>query len=159
MPLSTADLYDAHPERAQVTEGRWLALGRRRAFAGEIRTVKCHEDNVLVRRALEEAGGGGVLVVDGGGSLRAALLGDNLAGAAVRNGWSGVVVYGCVRDRAAIDRLDLGVRCLATTPRRSAKKGFGERDVVVSFAGVRFAPGAHRYADEDGILVADAPLT
>lgn len=158
MTFSTADLYDAHEARVQVTEARWIAIGRRRAFAGPICTIKCHEDNALVRRALEEPGAGRVLVVDGGGSLRTALVGDKLAGFAVDNGWAGLVVWGCIRDSAAIDRLELGVRCLGTTPRRGGKRGFGERDVVVSFAGVRFTPGAHLYADEDGILVADAPL-
>ncbi len=159
MSLSTADLYDAHEARVQVTEARWLAFGRRRAFAGPISTIKCHEDNALVRRAVEEPGGGRVLVVDGGGSLRTALVGDKLAGFAVDNGWAGIVVHGCIRDSAAIDALELGVRCLATTPRRAAKNGFGERDVVVSFAGVRLVPGAYLYADEDGVLVADGPLT
>lgn len=159
MSISTADLFDLHEHHVEVAEGRWLALGRRRAFAGPITTVRCHEDNALVRRALEERGEGRVLVVDGGGSLRCALVGDKLAGLAVEHGFAGIVVHGCVRDSAAIDALELGVRCLATTPRRSGKKGTGERDVAVSFAGARFAPGAYLYADEDGILVAGAPLT
>ncbi|MCZ7681894.1 MAG: ribonuclease E activity regulator RraA [Sandaracinaceae bacterium] len=158
MSFSTADLFDAHEDRVQVAEAQLLALGRRRAFSGPIRTVQVHEDNALVRRALEEPGGGAVLVVDGGGSLRAALVGDKLAGLAVDNGWAGLVVWGCVRDRVAIDALDIGVRCLGTTPRRSAKNGFGQRDVPVTFAGVRFAPGAHVYCDEDGVLVSPAPL-
>lgn len=158
MRFSTADLFDAHEGHVRVAEGQLLALGRRRAFAGPVRTVKVHEDNALVRRALEEPGDGAVLVVDGGGSMRTALVGDKLAGLGVENGWAGLVVWGCVRDRVAIDALDIGVRCLGTTPRRSAKHGFGQRDLPVTFAGVRFAPGAHVYCDEDGILVSDAPL-
>ncbi len=158
MTISTADLFDAHPDQVDVTEGRWLAFGRRRAFAGPISTVKCHEDNVLVRRALEEPGGGRVLVVDGGGSLRSALVGDKLAGFGADNGWAGILVHGCIRDSAAIDQLDIGVRCSATTPRRSAKDGFGQRDVPVTFAGARFTPGGYVYVDEDGILVAESPL-
>src|SRR5690606_33013678 len=110
------------------------------------------------RRALESPGAGAVLVVDGGGSLRTALVGDKLAALAFDNRWAGLVVWGCVRDSAAIDALDIGVRCLGTTPRRAAKRGFGEAGVPVAFGGVRFAPGAWLYADEDGILVADAPL-
>lgn len=156
--FSTADLHDAHEGRVQVFEGRLLAFGRRRAFAGPIRTVKVHEDNALVRRTLESPGAGAVLVVDGGGSLRAALVGDVLASLAVESGWAGIVVWGCIRDSAAIDALDIGVRCLGTTPRRAAKHGFGEVDVPVAFGGARFAPGAYLYADEDGILVADARL-
>lgn len=158
MSFSTADLFDAHEARVQVAEGLLLAFGGKRAFSGPIRTVKVHEDNALVRRALEEPGGGAVLVVDGGGSLRTALVGDKLAALGVEHGWAGLVVWGCIRDVATIDTLDIGVRCLGTTPRRSSKHGLGERDVPVSFAGVRFAPGAHLYADEDGILVADGPL-
>lgn len=159
--MSTADLYDKSLEQGtliQVAEGRFLAFGRCRAFSGPIRTVKVHEDNALVRSTLEERGDGAVLVIDGGASLRAALIGDRLAALAIRHGWAGIVVWGAIRDCVALDRLELGVRCLATTPRRSDKRGSGERDVAVSFAGVRFAPGAHLYADEDGILVSSAPL-
>lgn len=159
MTFTTAELHDAHEDRVQVAEGRFLALGRRHSFEGTIRTLKVHEDNALVRNALEGHGAGAVLVIDGGGSLRAALVGDRLAALALENGWSGLVVWGAVRDARAIDALDLGVRCLGTTPRKSTKYGFGQRDVPVSFAGVRFVPGAHLYADDDGILVADAPLT
>jgi regulator of ribonuclease activity A len=161
MSSSTADLYDeslADGAPVQVAEGHFLAFGKRRAFAGPIRTLKVHEDNAHVRTALEERGEGCVLVIDGGGSLRAALVGDQLAALAVQNGWAGIVVWGAIRDSVAIDALDVGVRCLATTPRRSDKRGAGERDLPISFAGVRFTPGAHLYADEDGILVSSAAL-
>jgi len=162
MSTSTADLYDkslSDGAPVQVAEGHFLAFGRRRAFSGPIRTLKVHEDNALVRSALEERGEGCVLVIDGGGSLRAALLGDQLATLAMQNGWAGIVVWGAIRDSVAIDALEVGVRCLATTPRRSEKRGFGEREVPVSFAGVRFAPGAHLYADSDGILVSSSALS
>ncbi|HJL16162.1 MAG TPA: ribonuclease E activity regulator RraA [Sandaracinaceae bacterium LLY-WYZ-13_1] len=158
MDWTTADLYDAHEGEVQVAEGRLLAFGRRTAFAGPIATVKVHEDNPLVKETLRSPGEGRVLVVDGGGSLRTALLGDKLAGFGVDHGWAGVVIWGCIRDSAEIDRLDIGVRCLATTPRRSSKHGFGERDVVVRFANIRFDPGAWLYADEDGILVSDTRI-
>lgn len=153
-----ADLYDANEGRVQVVEGTYLALGRRARFCGPIETLKVFEDNARVKAALAEPGGGRVLVVDGGGSLRTALVGDLLASSAVANGWAGVVIHGCVRDRVAIDALDLGVRCLGSTPRRSSKHGLGDRAVPVVFGGVRFEPGAWLYADEDGILVAPAPL-
>lgn len=158
MEWTTADLYDANEGAVQVAEGIILALGARRRFCGPIATVKVHEDNPLVKQTLKSAGKGRVLVVDGGGSLRSALVGDKLAGFGVEKGWAGIVVHGCVRDRAQIDRLDLGVRCLGTTPKRSSKHGFGEREVPVSFWGVRFEPGAWLYADEDGILVAPRSL-
>jgi regulator of ribonuclease activity A len=156
--FTTADLFDAHGEHVQVAVGRFVALGRRRAFSGPISTLEVHEDNALVRRALEEPGEGRVLVVDGGGSLRTALVGDKLAALGVENGWVGVVVWGAIRDRAVIDTMDFGVRCLGTTPRKSTKHGFGQRDVPVSFADVTFRPGAHMYVDEDGILVAEHTL-
>lgn len=158
MDWTTADLFDRHESEVQVAEGVFLALGRRRSFAGPTATVKVHEDNLLVKETLHGPGGGRVLVVDGGGSLRTALVGDQLAGAALANEWAGLVVWGCIRDRSAIDALDLGVRCLATTPRRSSKHGFGKRDVPLHFAGVHFYPGAWLYADEDGILVARARI-
>jgi len=111
-----------------------------------------------VREMLAEPGQGAMLVIDGGGSLRRALLGDNLAELAVKNGWAGVVVYGCIRDSAAIGRLPLGVWALATHPMKTVKRGEGQRDVPVSFGGVTFAPGMFAYADEDGVIVSDAPL-
>jgi regulator of ribonuclease activity A len=127
--------------------------GGRRAFAGPIRTLKVFEDNVLVRDALSERGDGRVLVVDGGGSLRCALLGDQLAALGVENDWSGIVVFGCIRDSAAIATMDLGVKALATHPLKSVKKGAGDRDIPVTFGGVTFLPGSWLYADEDGIVV------
>lgn len=153
--FTTADLFDAHEQDVQVAVGRFVALGRRRAFFGPVSTLKVHEDNALVRRALEEPGTGRVLVIDGGGSLRTALVGDKLAALGVQNGWAGVVVWGAIRDSAAIDTMELGVRCLGTTPRKSTKHGFGERDVAVSFADVTFRPRAYVYVDDDGILVAE----
>lgn len=158
MDWTTADLYDANEGEVQVAEGVFAAFGRRPRFAGPIATLKVHEDNPLVKETLRSPGDGRVLVVDGGGSMRTALIGDKLAGFGADNGWSGIVVWGCIRDSAVIDTLDIGVRCLGTTPRRSSKHGFGERDLSVRFANVRFDPGAWLYADEDGILVADHRL-
>lgn len=155
--FTTADLSDAHPEAA-IAEPVFRDLGGRTRFAGPIATVRAHEDNSLVRAALAEPGAGRVLVVDGGGSLRCALLGDRLAALAVENGWSGVLVHGCIRDSAAIATMDLGVKALGTHPRRTEKRGAGERDVPVRFAGATFRPGAWLYADSDGVLVSDLPL-
>ena len=133
-------------------------FGGRDAFAGPISTLKVFEDNALVRSALEEPGQGRVLVVDGGGSLRTALVGGNLAVLAAKNGWDGVLVYGCIRDSAEIAVVDVGVKALAAMPLKSAKRGWGERDVPVTFAGVTFQPGAWLYADRDGVIVADGEL-
>jgi regulator of ribonuclease activity A len=155
MSFATADLADQHPD-AHVAAPGLRALGGKQQFAGPIRTVECFEDNSLVRAALEEPGDGAVLVVDGGGSMRCALLGDRLAGLAIENGWTGVIVNGCVRDSAELATMDLGVKALATHPRKSVKRGAGERDVTVSFLGVDFTPGTMLYADADGVLVIES---
>lgn len=157
MKFATADLSDAFPEVA-VAEPGFRDFGGRRSFYGAVSTVLCSEDNSLVRTALSEPGEGRVLVVDGGASLRCALLGDLLATLGSENGWAGIVVNGCVRDSAVLADIALGVKALATCPRKSVKLGRGERDVPVTFAGVTFVPGHHVYADEDGVLVSAGEL-
>ena len=158
MSFATADLYDQHEHRVQVLEPMLSDYGGKRRFSGPIATVKVFEDNSLVRAALEEPGAGKVLVVDGGGSLRCALIGDKLAELASRNGWAGLVVYGCIRDAAAIATLPIGLKAVNTTPRKSVKQGAGDRDIPVQFAGVTFTPDWFLYADEDGVLVSEQPL-
>jgi regulator of ribonuclease activity A len=154
----TADLYDRFPDEARVCEPLMRDFGGRIAFHGLIQTVKCFEDNTQVKTILGEPGVGRVLVVDGGGSLRCALLGDLIAAGAVANGWAGVILWGCVRDSAELATLDLGIKALAANPRKSERRGEGQRGGPVTFAGVRFAPGDWVYADCDGILVASRPL-
>jgi len=158
MHVSTADLCDAHPHDVQVAEPVLRDFGGVRAFSGAIVTVHVHDDNVLVRHALNHPGEGRVLVVDGEGSLRCALLGDQLGQMAADHGWSGVVVNGCVRDVARLSRLPVGVKALAACPNKSAKEGKGRHNVSVRFAGVSFEPGAWVYADEDGLVVASKRL-
>jgi regulator of ribonuclease activity A len=154
---ATADLCDVHGEAARVVATPLRDFGGRRRFAGIVTTLKLHEDNALVRAALSTAGEGRVLVIDGGGSTRSALVGDQLAALAVENGWAGVVVHGAIRDAEAIGGLDLGVKALTTCPRKSAKKGWGERDVPVTFGGVTFTPGEWLAADADGVVVLPSP--
>lgn len=155
--FQTADLCDAH-EDLQVLAPLFRDLGGAARFCGAIATLSCFEDNSLVRQALSEPGDGRVLVVDGGGSLGCALVGDVLGGLAVENGWSGIVVHGCVRDAAALAELDLGVRALATCPRKSVKRGEGRRGLTLRFAGARLVEGHHLWADADGIVVAERDL-
>ncbi|NCU00685.1 RraA family protein [Candidatus Macondimonas diazotrophica] len=159
MSYATTDLTDAHPEAFQVAEPIFRDFGGRLAFHGPMVTLKLFEDNALVRGTLETPGEGRVLVVDGGGSLRCALLGDQLAELAVRNTWAGVVVYGCIRDSEAIGGLPLGVKALATHPVKSIKRGEGQRDIPVRFAGIQFRPGAWLYADGDGLILSDLPMS
>ncbi|WP_067197622.1 ribonuclease E activity regulator RraA [Microbacterium sp. XT11] len=153
MPLATADLYDERGDDLQSLPLQLRSFGRVRAFDGPIRTVRCHEDNALLKSVLETPGEGAVLVVDGGGSLHRALMGDMIAALAVENGWAGVVINGAIRDSAVIDGLELGVKALGTNPRKSTKLATGEVDVTVEFGGVVFRVGAHLYSDDDGILV------
>jgi regulator of ribonuclease activity A len=160
--LVTGDLCDAH--KADV-DGSFRVLpplfrdyGQRVRFAGTVSTVQCFEDNSLVKAALEAPGQGRVLVVDGGASLRRALVGGNIAAAAARNGWAGVVIDGCVRDSAELARCDLGIRALALVPMPTERRNAGQRDVPLQIRGVRVQPGDWLVADEDGIVVmATAP--
>jgi regulator of ribonuclease activity A len=133
-------------------------FGGRTAFGGRITTLKVFEDNTLVRTALEESGKGQVLVIDGGGSNRCALVGDQLALLGTKNGWAGIVVYGCIRDSKPIGAMAIGLAALGTNPLKSIKKGVGERDLAVTFGGVTFTPGEYLYADEDGVIVSSEPL-
>ncbi len=158
MTFSTADLHDDHEGKVQVANILMQSFGQKTRFSGPISTVKCFEDNSLVRAALEEPGKGRVLVVDGGASIRCALVGDKLAELGIKNGWEGLVVHGCIRDSAVISTLDIGIKALGTNPRRSVKKGEGERDIALNFADATFTPGDWLYADEDGILISPDKL-
>ena len=163
MNFATTDLLDAHEAslasgQLQVASPLLHSYGGRTRCHGPITTLKLFEDNSLVRSMLGQPGQGRVLVVDGGASLRCALLGDQLAQLAVDNGWSGVIVHGCIRDSKAIAAMDLGVWALATHPLKSVKRNVGEIDLPVVFAGVRFQPGAWLYADEDGLIVSEVAL-
>ncbi|MGW8247633.1 MAG: ribonuclease E activity regulator RraA [Acidiferrobacterales bacterium] len=158
MTQATTDISDALGDAARVAAPIFSDYGGRKVFSGQIATVKCLEDNSLVRQVIEEAGEGRVLVVDGGGSTNCALLGDMLAALAHRNGWAGIVVNGCIRDSAEIDNIDIGVKALATHPRKSRKQGLGERDIPVDFAGIEFKPGEYLYADQDGVVVTAEPV-
>jgi regulator of ribonuclease activity A len=146
-------------ENADVCTTAFYLPGRKRAVAGRIRTVRCFEDNALIKTAMTEASQGEVLVIDGGGSLRTALMGDQIAGAALASGWAGAIVFGAVRDSAAIDALDFHVKALGTNPRKSSKSGAGERDVAIEVGGVRFVPGWFLYSDDDGVVVVADPVS
>jgi regulator of ribonuclease activity A len=154
---ATADVLDEHGERATVCAIAFRQFGGVRAFEGTISTVRCHEDNVLVRRRLSEPGNHGVLVVDGAGSRRVALVGEIVAGLARDSGWAGLVINGCVRDVADLRELDLGIKAIGSTPRPSGKAGMGEVDVPVTFGGVTFRPGDMLFSDDDGVVTLDRP--
>ncbi len=158
MSFATADLYDKYEEKLQIATPMFNDYGGNKQFSGPAATVKVFEDNSLVRGALEEPGEDKVLVVEGGASMRCALLGDMLAELGIKNGWAGVIVYGCIRDSGVIAEMNIGVKALNTNPRKSVKKGAGERDVPVSFADITIEPGDYIYADVDGIVVSKEKL-
>ena len=152
-PKPTADLVDEIGPDVRSCDLQFRQFGGRSQFAGPITTVKCFQDNALLKSVLSEPGNGGVLVIDGDASLHSALVGDVIAGIGVDNGWVGLIVNGAVRDAATLRTLDIGIKALGTNPRKSTKSGAGERDVAVEFGGVAFEPGHIAYSDDDGIVV------
>jgi regulator of ribonuclease activity A len=148
----TCDISDELHPQVQYLEPGYQSFGAKASFDGLIQTVKCFEDNSLVREKVSSKGAGCVLVVDAGGSKRCAMLGDMLAAKAVENGWQGIVMYGLIRDTADINQMDIGVKALGAYPLKSVKKGAGEKDIEVTFSGVTFTPGEYLYADEDGVI-------
>ena len=154
-PQATADLVDEYGEALASIPVQLRSFGRRARFAGAAVTVKCFEDNALLKQTLSEHPDpqGRVLVVDGGGSLRTALVGDLIAAIAVERGWAGIVVHGCIRDSVAINGLEIGIKALGTNPRKSAKTGAGTVDAPVEIGGVLISPGRVVHSDEDGIVV------
>lgn len=158
MKKRTTDLCDTYFPDLQIAEPIFRDYGGKLDFEGMIVTAHTYEDNVLVRKILEEPGNGRVLVVDGGGSLQRAIVGDHIAEIAFKSGWAGVVINGCIRDIEGLGKISIGVKALNAIPLRPLKTGVGERDIPVSFAGITFAPGNYLYADEDGIVVAAKKL-
>jgi regulator of ribonuclease activity A len=153
----TADLVDEIGPDVRSCDIQFRQFGGCPAFAGPISTVRCFQDNALLKSVLSQPGAGGVLVIDGAGSLHTALVGDLIAELARSNGWAGLVVHGAVRDAAALRGIDIGIKALGTNPRKSTKTGAGERDVELSLGGVTFVPGEIAYSDDDGIDVVAKP--
>ena len=158
MIRSICDLSDDHPALARAVEPVFRDFGGLRAFHGRIATLRCHEDNLLLRQTLSTAGEGRVMVVDGGGSLRHALVGDKLGALLLQHGWAGIVVHGAARDVENLRDMPVAARALAACPTRPRQQGIGELEVAVTFAGVTFRPGEWLYADENGIIVSATPL-
>jgi regulator of ribonuclease activity A len=162
IPFATCDLCDVNKgdtsDNFRVLPPVFRDFGAVGKFCGPVMTVKCFEDNSLVKAAVDSAGEGRVLVVDGGGSLRRALLGGNLGASAARNGWAGVMIDGCVRDVAELAALPLGIRALAAMPWPTEKRQEGQRDIPVQIQGVWVRPGDWLYADGDGIVIGAGPL-
>jgi regulator of ribonuclease activity A len=154
----TTDLYDDFEDIATTCSAQFRDFGGRKQFSGRIRTVQSRNDNQLFRALMDEPGEGAVAVVDGKGSTEVALIGDIIAAKAAKNGWSGVVIYGAVRDVVELAKIDLGIKALGVNPAKSVKRGEGAVDVVLHFGGARFEPGHWIYCDENGLLVAPKEL-
>jgi regulator of ribonuclease activity A len=155
-PRATADLVDEIGPDVRSCDLQLGQYGGRPMFAGPIRTVRCFQDNALLKSILAGPGDGSVLVIDGGASVHTALVGDVIAELGRANGWAGLIVNGAVRDASTLRTLDIGIKALGTNPRKSTKTGAGEPDVAVTFGGVTFVPGEIAYSDDDGIVIVAA---
>ena len=153
MTVSTADLWDERGDELYSIAANFGDFGAKVAFSGPARTIRCFQDNGLVKSTLAQPGDGAVLVVDGGGSIATALMGDMIAESGVGNGWAGVVINGAIRDREALKAMDFGIKALASNPRKSSKAGEGDIDVTVEIGGASIRPGAMVFADADGVAI------
>ena len=155
MDQSTADLADREGASVRSCDVQFRSYGGRAAFAGRVRTVRCFQDNALLKKVLSEPGEGQVLVIDGAGSVHTALVGDLIAELGRSNGWSGVIVNGAVRDSAVLGQMEFGVKALGTNPRKSTKNGDGELEENIELGGITFVPGEYVVSDEDGVVVVE----
>ena len=153
------DLFDNFESQLQLAEPLFNDYGGKIIFSGEIVTVSCVNDNSKVKELVATDGTGKVMVVDGQASLIRALLGDMLAEKAVKNGWQGIVINGCIRDAGTINTLPLGVKALGCNPIKTEKLGVGEVNIAVNFAGVDFLPGQYIYGDANGLAISQQQLS
>ncbi|GLQ74541.1 ribonuclease E activity regulator RraA [Vibrio penaeicida] len=158
MEYNTSALCDIYLDQVDVVEPMFSNFGGSASFAGQLTTVKCFEDNGLIRKVLEQDGVGRVLLIDGGGSLRRALIDADLSSLAEENEWEGIVVYGCVREVDELEDMNIGIQALASIPVGAAQQSVGEIDVAVNFGGVTFLPEDYLYADNTGIIISQEPL-
>ncbi|MFB9136528.1 ribonuclease E activity regulator RraA [Vibrio olivae] len=158
MEYNTSALCDIYLEQVDVVEPMFSNFGGSASFAGQITTLKCFEDNGVIREVLEQDGEGRVLLIDGGGSLRRALVDAEIASIAEENDWEGIVVYGCVREVDELEDMNIGIQALASIPVGATAQGVGDVDIPVNFGGVTFLPEDYLYADNTGIILSQEPL-
>ncbi len=158
LEISTPDLCDANPDKVRVLDSIFRGFGGQASFSGRAVTIKCFEDNSLVKQLVDTQGDGRVIVMDGGGSLRRAILGDMLAEKAMKNGWAGFIINGCIRDCVEIAAMAIGVKALNTHPMKTEKRGLGDMNVPVTIAGQTIKPGDWVYADRNGVLISESEL-
>ena len=158
MDYSTSDLCDHFADVVDVLEPMFINFGGRHSFGGRIKTVKCFENNELIREILSQDGTEQVLLIDGGGSTRRALIDIELAELAFENNWNGIVVYGAVRHVDELEQLDVGIQAIASIPVAADSEGAGENGIGVNFAGVSFFDDDFIYADSTGIVLSAEEL-
>lgn len=158
MEYNTSALCDVYLDQVDVVEPMFSNFGGSASFAGQVTTIKCFEDNGLIRSVLEQDGQGRVLLIDGGGSLRRALIDAEIASLAEENEWEGLVVYGSVREVDELEDMNIGIQALASIPVGASQTDIGELDVPVNFGGVSFLPEDYLYADNTGIILSQEPL-
>ncbi|WP_105902852.1 ribonuclease E activity regulator RraA [Vibrio gangliei] len=158
MEYNTSALCDIYQDQVDVVEPMFSNFGGLTSFSGQLTTVKCFEDNGIIRSILQEDGTGRVLLIDGGGSLRRALIDAEIAAIAEENDWEGLVVYGCVREIDDLEEMEIGIQAIASIPVGATQNNIGEVDVPVNFGGVTFLPEDYLYADNTGVIISQEPL-
>ena len=156
--FKTTDLYDAYLEELQVAAPIFRDFGGHIKFCGQVVTLKAVDDNSFLKQSFEQDGTGKVLVVDASASMRCAMMGDMMAALGAGNGWEGVIINGCIRDSADVAKVNIGVKALATIPRKTTKRNQGVLNIPVHFADITFHPEHYVYADEDGIVLSPTSL-
>ncbi|MBE0366588.1 ribonuclease E activity regulator RraA [Pseudoalteromonas sp. MMG013] len=158
MDYSTSDLCDHFADVVDVLEPMFINFGGQTAFCGRIKTIKCFENNELIRSTLEQDGSDTILLIDGGGSTRRALIDIDLAELAVENNWQGIIVYGAIRHVDELEECNIGIQAISSTPVSADSEGAGEHGVPVNFAGVSFFDDDYLYADSTGIIISAEEL-
>ncbi len=151
--VATCDVSDAMGLAALVVPIAFRDYGGRLDFSGPAYKLQTNNDNSKIRTAFELNGDGRVLVIDNCGAMNCAMVGGNLAALAARNGWAGILVYGCIRDSHEVLAEDIGIKALGTCPVKTKKLGVGAFDVSVTFGSVTISSGDWVTADADGVVV------
>ena len=155
---SNADLSDANPYSTQVCNLQFRNFGTRSHFHGRCYPLRVEEDHRPVDEVVSQPGNGQVLVVDSNASLRIGVMGDRLAKIAAANGWAGVIIHGAIRDSAAINQIDIGVKALGVTALRGREARPSQKGAPVTFGGITFDRNTWVYCDEDSVLTGPANL-
>jgi regulator of ribonuclease activity A len=156
--MTLPDISDKYPDLIQVGKMSFQSFGGKHFLAGEIYTISCSDDNSIVKKVLAREGENKVLVIDAVGISHASMVGDQIAGSAVKNNWAGIVVNGYVRDIEDLQKLPIAIFAKGAVPQKTNKKDHGFEDVLISFGSTVMTSGKWIYVDQNGWLVADKKL-